>query len=227
MKKIDKPQKKSYGALKLNSSDLTELYSIVQNLKKICIKTEDYEFDTLQEFIDEYQNYNPKEVEIKSSDPYIRITFNRFRVELYISNNDTNSMGIFYKIDKILEKSERKPRVLYRLLWISIILWVLILADKIPQMKELRNFMIALQLLFFTWFIYVAYIHYKKFFEIEINVTKKSFIKRNFDSLIIALIAAVIGAVIGVVSTKTFEYIWQSEANVAQSSEQKEKEIKK
>jgi hypothetical protein len=226
MKKVDKPQRKSYGVLKLNLSDLTELYSIVNDSKKLCIKTENYEFDTLQEFLDEYQNYSPKEIEIKSIDPYLRVTFNRFGVDLYVSDNDIHSMGIFLKIDKILEKCEKNPKFLYNFIWVNIIWLLLLFSEKIPQLKEFGNLIVSLQLIFLVWIIYVGYIHYKKFFEIIINVTKISFFKRNFDSLIIALTAAIIGAIIGVVSTKTFEHIWPNKTNITQSSQQKEKEIK-
>ncbi len=106
---------KDYGAVKIWLEDLFEIESI---LRKLCrstnIQTKKYEFDSVQELLDQSHDKVIYEIEIEGNEPHITLDFRRQNISLYGSSDDHALLGAVHQIEEVLNRSSRKPALLYK-----------------------------------------------------------------------------------------------------------------
>lgn len=217
MEKLDKPLSKDYGPLVIWASDLEELFSELEKCKDINFVADDVKYESVEEFITVSKGRNPQIVKIKARDPYIDIELYHRWARLYVSSSELLASGLFLKIDSILSRCERKPRLIYRFALYYGISSIFPAISFLPPLKPYSNPILGALLLTLLWFIYVLYIHMWHFSTIRPmhREERPGFFRRNADSIVIAIIAALLGAVVGVAATKMADKLWPSIASSA------------
>jgi len=182
----------------------------LKECKEIEFVVDNTKFDSVEEFVAEVRGQSPREISIKARDPYLNIDLDKFSARLYVSSSQLIASGIFFQLDAILSRCERKPKFVYSYKWTVGSLWILPNIFYLPPLKPFAYLQIWVSVLILTWVLYAMYVALLK------HVTtypvyreyKQSFLKRNFDSVAIAVISAFIGAVGGVAATKFADHFW-------------------
>lgn len=196
------------------ASDLTELLSELKDCNDVGFVADDVKFDTIEEFIRESKGQKPSEVTISAHNPSLYITLHPSSARLYVSSSQLLASGLFHKIDSILSRCERKPKFFHRILWAwlcSNLVWFFYL----PPLKPYFYLSYWISVLSFVWIIYVVFLNLRRFSLIQPmhREERPSFIRRNFDGIVIAIISALLGAIGGVAATKMSDRIWPNTPN--------------
>jgi len=181
MKKLDKPIEKEYHTVIIYYEELKKVAEILETINngQFFIRTEDYEFNDIDEFKKRYINQNLNYLEIGIKNPYIKITFTKFRVRLYcVSDNEIDS-GIFYKLDKILSPTTRKPKIIYSFSFSLFIGFVLIPLNLLIKNKVYSLFSVAFEILLFFWYGWILYLNLYK--SSDIRVKSKNEVQKFFS----------------------------------------------
>lgn len=212
MEKLDKPQLKNYGPLKMWASDLEELFSELKDCTKIEFIADDVKFESVDEFVKVSKGRNPSIVKITARDPYLSVELYQRWARLYVSSSQLLASGLFQKIDLILCRCERKPKFFYRYAWVLGSSWVLPNIFYLPPLKPYNYLYFWIIGLTFSWLLYVAFIHLWRFSIIRPMRIEESpsFFQRNIDAIVVAVISAMLGAVGGAAATKFTDKFWPS-----------------
>jgi hypothetical protein len=197
MEKIDKSLKKNYLPVVLYLEALegiVDAFTVEGN--KIEIRADDYSFDSITELSNHFKVNGPKSLEVKSLNPYGRLELNPLWAELYMGSSSIESAGIFYKIDRIMSSSERRPRIGYS--YYSV--WLLPLLSWIPNILPKSANEHDIFLIFnvpFLWVVWVLFIRLKKHSTLILErfSNKQGFLKRNSDAIKLLLIGAILGCI--------------------------------
>ena len=210
MEKLDKPQTKSYGPCVIWANDLDNILYELKDCEKIEFIADDVKYDSVDEFIIDRHEIRPSELTIRTQNPYLTIDLDPLWAKLYVSSSKLLESGLFLKVDSILSKCERTPRISFTFWPPLVIIWI---ASGVffLEVSEPHGYLIILMLLILiAWTTYVAYIRAKKFTTIYPvrRENKPSFITRNIDSIVIAIISAILGAAVGAAATKIADNMW-------------------
>lgn len=216
MEKLDKSQSKDYGPLVVWANDLFDLLSELKDSQDFELIADDVKFESIEEFIQESRGRNPSVVKIKVFNPYLTIDLYPRSARLYVSSSKLLALGLFLKIDKILSRCERKPRFCFSYAWVVGGAWVIPNLFYLSQLKPFDYLKIWVTIPTFAWMFFVGFIQLWRYSSIHPlrQEDRPSFIKRNTDSIIVAVISALLGAVGGVAATKMADRIWPSTPDV-------------
>jgi hypothetical protein len=216
MEKLDTSRSKDYGPLVIWANDLFDLLSELKDCKDFELIADDVKFDSIEEFIQESRGRKPSVVKIKVREPYLTIEFYPRWARLYVSSSQLLASGLFLKVDLILARCERKPRFLYSFAWPVVGAWTIPNLFYLSPLKPFAYMQIWISVLIFAWVFFVGFIHLWKFSSVHPvrQEDRPGFIKRNTDSIVIAVISALLGAVGGAAATKMADRIWPSSPNI-------------
>jgi len=215
MKKIDKHRAKDYAPLILWAEDLSDLLTVLTDCEDPKIVADDVEYDSLEEFLKDVKGRRPLYFALKTSKPYVSVELNPRWARLYASSSQTIASGVFLKLDSILSRCERKPRILLKYgvvmtAWIAspLLVWF-------PPLKPLAYLEPWLMAVVIPWGLYASYVHIWKFSLIRpiFHHESPSFFKRNFDGIVIALISAFVGAILGAAALKFSDRMWPTSSD--------------
>lgn len=216
MKKIDKPQDKEYGPIRLWLDELAALLSELEPCKDVTLIADDVKYESLEEFIRETKGRRPSFVRITASgDSYISIDLMPRWARLYVSSSSVHASGLLLKLDSILTRCEKRPRFLYRYSVIVGCAIVLPIVFWLPFLHEYDFLGRLVSAVTFAWLLFNAYL---QLWRLSIvypmrREERPSFIKRNFDTIVVVVISALLGAILGVATTKLFDRILPSSPN--------------
>jgi hypothetical protein len=217
MKKLDTPQSKEYGPLVIWVDDLTRLFSELENYcSMVKLVADDLEFDSVEEFVTESRGRRPTTVTITARNPYITLELHQRHANLFVHSSELASVGLFLKLDVILSRCERKPKFLYRYLWVVISVSIFPAIFHIPPLKPYSFHGYWVSALLFSWMLYVASIHLRRFSIVHSlhRENRPSFFRKNWDAIVIAVISALVGAFGSAVAPQIFaDKAWRSSFN--------------
>ncbi len=214
MEKLDKSQSKNYSPLVLWADDLEELLAVLKDCAGgIKFVADDVGFDSVDEFVMESKGRDPSVVRITSSDPYLTVELYPRWASLYLSSSKLLPSGVFLKIDSILSRCQRKPRFFYRLGWAAASCWLIPYVFWLPQLKAFRYLSLVVACLTVLWLTSVAIVQLWHFSVVRpiYRASSPGFIRRNRDSIAIAIISALLGAA----ATKMADMAWPNHSNIA------------
>lgn len=189
--------RKNYTSVLLFEEDLEKIIDAFKNLSEnVFIKTKDYTFSELSEFFAKYQNQTLTNVEVYTNDPsYVKLDLQKTSASLYSSDDDTNSTGVFYKIDAIISSTLRRPVFLYSY-WFYIVAIVFVNFFVNHFLSAGYAAIIGIFLILLT--LRVSYINLLHFGEIVIGRRGdyKSFFIRKKDELLVGFILVIATIVI-------------------------------
>lgn len=205
MKKIENSLLKSYSPVVLYLEDLEKIISIFESTgTKIELEAEDYSFDSISEMHDYFGVKNPKNLVIRFKDHRGKLHLNNGWAILMLDNDSNESAGIFYQIDKIMSASERKPKILcssIRLVFTLIIYTLVLISLKLIGINI--TYIVFIPFIpFIPLCIYVRYIETRhSTIILEHRKNKQSFIKRNYDAIIVGLFVGIICLIINALAS--------------------------
>jgi len=217
MKKKSGSLLKSYGPVKLYLDDLFELESVFKAFnQRVTIETDRFEFDSVQELIDQSHEDVLFELEIETYTPHIRLSFDTFQVQLYAGSDEHAALGAVHRIEALLKRTERKPSFMYRypvLLVGGIAGGSSLAAPAIPLgIKGLMLFSLG------GWWCWASYIQLKRMSVITLKRRSehKTFWARHFDQLTAPLLVAAITAIATWACTTYGASLWKLILKLAQ-----------
>jgi hypothetical protein len=114
MERITPPLSAYYHHLKLYLDDLEEIESILKDARGLNFRSAGYKFDNLAELVTQCQDQLLRSILISSFDPYVQIDLDRAYNRLYCDTSDpTKGSGVFHRLDEVLKRASRKPRISY------------------------------------------------------------------------------------------------------------------
>lgn len=215
MEKLDTPRTKDYGPLVVWANDLFDLISELKDCEDIELIADDVKFESVEELIQERRGMRPSIVQIKARNPYLYIDLYPRWARVYVSSSQLVASGLFLKIDSVLSRCERKPRFFFSFLWPIVGVWTLPSFFFLAPFKPYAYLQIWTQMLTLSWMVLVGYIHIRKFSSVYPGrkEDRRSFFKRNADSIVIAVVSALLGAVGGAAATKVADRVWPNSPN--------------
>ncbi len=176
---------------------LTE--ALCQNGGEIKIKTDEYEYDDIDElFANEADNLTG--LSISRQSPYVSVDFdNRLGLWLYAGDDDLMAKGIFADALSILEPRARSLHVVVKRI-AQIAGWGGALGGGVLVGAGYYKEGLILFLLFLVDLLFSLSKH-RSIVNRQLRAHKKSFWQRNSDQIIVALIGAFAGAVIALTLT--------------------------
>jgi hypothetical protein len=217
MKKIDQSISKDYPPVKLYFEDLVEIELVLNKIStEFQIQAADYSFDSIEELVTNIGKRELAEMEIRTINPYVSISFKRFYTRLYVASSEFDSAGLFYKLDYILKRTRRRLWFLYS----NYSIWALFIISVTSSLTSLSinlSFMsipfgktasTALSLFgcacaaLLIWITYITN-HHSTIFLIS-RYTQGSFWIRKKDDILLAIISAIFGAILYVIVTSLF-----------------------
>lgn len=211
MKKIQKPISKEYKIVHLYLDDIENIETVILQAKPRLYKItlNNYEYDNVKEIPRDTGSLY--DLEMQTYEPYVSLQFRKYGVRLYVSGDDLVLYGIFSKIDKILEKSERKLLALPTSnIFFSLVLGglegqLIIRAFPLSLNFETIIFLVLATLLGLYLFLSYSFLfRSSSVIETIYRREKHSFFTRNKDQLILVMFGALIGAVITVILERLF-----------------------
>jgi|GEM_PF-4265298 hypothetical protein len=203
MKRINEPLLRKYSPIRVFVDQLEaieELLLVEKSGYKIVSKS--LEFSNVKELCKKYENESITDLKISSSSPYVTLELHKLWTRLYVGSNNNLGAGLFYKLDRIILTTTRKPSFLYSdyTLWVGYIgffVFRLLLHGVISQI------VLYFYCLFLAWTVWVFYIRLFKHSEIVLSKRHdvKGFLKRNGDQIIVNLVTATVSAALGVLGT--------------------------
>ena len=221
MKKKEKSHKVELPQVKLFLEDLEAIEDVFnKDCDKYKIETEDYEYNTIEE-LKKNERGKLDSIRIFSSKPLIEFSLQKKSAEIFCGKDDTISIGISSKIEKIIGKrvatsklfsSQKIPQAIF-LMIISISLTLFLLYKIIPDFKKISdNYfneesyfnilnILAVALVILAFFQkYVSERKHSKIY-LEYKSHHKNFLTRNKDQIILSIISALLGAIFGIIGT--------------------------
>jgi hypothetical protein len=114
MERITPPLSAYYHHLKLYLDNLEEIESILKDARGLNFRAGGYKFDNLAELVTQFQDQLLRSIRISSGDPYVEMDLDRSFNRLYCdTSHPTKGSGIFHRVDEVLKRASRKPRILY------------------------------------------------------------------------------------------------------------------
>jgi hypothetical protein len=210
MEILKKTISKEYLPVVLYLDDIEKILSVLLEFgnNNLEIKTKDYGFNDIKEFEKQYLNQNIKYLDIKLSNPYITLSFDKTSSKVYFSSDDSTLSGAFFKIDKIISNAQRKPSFLYSYTYIIGIFIFLEILSNFNILDKIYE--IPLILLFFIWYLWMAYT--RLFNSSSIVVNKRSNVQKFFSKNRDFIIGLSIGIII--LCLEHFEQIWHLIKNI-------------
>jgi hypothetical protein len=193
--RIDPKFHTKYGPIVLWWDDIEEIFEILQtNASSVELETAQYKFTTLSVAKEHFGDTPQKDFKISASSPFCS-----FDKDSLCIGSGQSAAHIFYNIDKVLKKRERRPKWLHS--WwlgvpaIGLGLPSLFLKIPEPYVTVLTGIQVVLSVLY-ARAIYVTMkspmiVHTKRRSE------ARGFFQRNKDQLLMYMITGVVGAVVG------------------------------
>jgi hypothetical protein len=216
MEKLDKSLSKKYAPLVIWANDLFDIFSELKDCKKIEFIADDTKFDSIEEFIQVNRGQKPSVVKITTHEPYLTIDLYPHSAQLYVSSSQLIPSGLFLKVDSILSRCERKPHFFFSSNWPAGSAVIIPSLFYLPLFKPIAYLQIWTYILLFIWMFFIMYLHLWKFSTVHAvyQEDRPSFLKRNADTIVIAVISALIGAIFGAAATKLADRIWPNNTNI-------------
>lgn len=106
MKKIPQGLEFEYGPIRIFKDDILDISKILEgNCKSISIKTDKFEYDSFDELV-KNSNKIIKILNIRSSNPHISISLQRYNCSINIWEDDPSSIGMGHQINSILNRCQ-------------------------------------------------------------------------------------------------------------------------
>jgi hypothetical protein len=203
MKRINKSLSKEYIPVKLFLDELESIEEFLSIDKSgYKIETENLEFLSIEELRKKYQNESITNLKISSTTPLASIEFNKLWTRLYVGSDSNSESGLFYKLDKIILTTTRKPSFLYSRYTLSFgyigFMFLKLLSHGVTyQIFSILNYLLL------AWILWVIYVCFSKHSEIVLSKRHdiKGFLARNKDQIIINFFTTSIGFVLGILGT--------------------------
>jgi hypothetical protein len=205
-------EKKSHSLLnylspvKLYLDDIEEIINKIQFVcSKVKIANKDYEFDSIEEFINN-SGKKIKELSIDGRSPNISIDIKKFKINLFTTGETEAVIGLWYNLKEFLKsKSAWYSRFLNAWVW-GLTLWSFLFISKIilditisyPEVYKVVNvFSIVILAILLLFFLLSLLKHWNgSTIHLERRHKASNFWERNRDNIITGLIGAIIGATI-------------------------------
>jgi hypothetical protein len=207
MERIDAYQSKSYGPVVLWADDVGEiLLAMGQDGAECSIIADNVKYDSVDEYVSELKGRRPRQLELRSTGPFISATFKSSLAGIYAASSKPVALGIYTKIDQIIRGRERKPKIFFNLLtafMIVIILnfcllpleWMLPSYKTWAYTSHFEIFLTIFVAIASVWQLYLTYLTKRSFSTIYPNFRhqKPSFFTANYDKIVLAIICAFLG----------------------------------
>lgn len=184
----------------MRSDALEEIFEVLSEAcKEVYIETDDFKFSSASELVNKYKLAPPSSLKISSSNPYCYVELNSLWAELYIGSSTNEESGIFYKINEILLRSQRRPKIAYSYYFVYLVPNCISFAFYFLAKDAFSvTSLIAIHSPVFAWSIWIIYIRLKKHTKIvlESSINKKNFFTRHADQIILGTIVAIITTIV-------------------------------
>lgn len=176
--------------------------ALKQNDGKLRLKTEKFEYDSLDELLANSEDPLFK-MSLARDEPHISVDFDGFKgVWLYSRNDDLLSKAIFFELQSLLE-SKRKWSHLVLTNFLKICGWLAPLGG--GALAVIGNWTAALICFMFVPLeIIFSFAKHKSTISRDLRVEQKNFWQRNSDQIFIALVGALAGGLITLAITFIF-----------------------
>ncbi len=195
---------KNFTAVKVFLDDLSLIESILkEGCSDIKFETKDYEFSSVEELQNTFGNQNLSQLKISTWEPYITIRLDQLSARLYCGSDKTKDVGIFYKLNTVLSRAQRKPAFLYSY-WSFLTGNILLsLVSLLPESYLPKILFVGVGVVFIFWVCWVSYIRLLKTSDIILSAQTdiKSFWFRNKDQVVVGVFIAIITALLTVIVT--------------------------
>lgn len=219
MEKIDKYMLKEYWPLVVHVDILEKIVDIFgATCGKVEIQTDEYIFDSISELKAYFKDYHPESIKIVTPKPYCVLELNSKWAKLYVSSSTTEYSGIFYKINDILLKAQRRPNFAYSYYFMVIAPNIVFLAEKFFPKNIIDNYLIfTVQLLLYTWAVWGFFIRLKKYSKIDLKAVsrKPGFFSKHADQIILSIIVAAVTTFINIFGQELVKKIWPEGTTVS------------
>jgi hypothetical protein len=225
MEKKDKILMRKYAPLVLYLESLEKIFGVLKGAcSRVAIETEDYKFESISELRGHFKNNYPKSLTIRSSNPYCKLKLDSWRAEFYVSSSSTESSGVFYEINDILLRSQRRPNFVYSLYFVILAPNVVSLVGGIlPEYISDNILFFVLQLFVCFWAAWVLFfVRLKKHSTIILGsgTEKQGFFQRHADQIKLGIIVAIITTAINFAGQELVKKLWlgETKANTGETN---------
>lgn len=196
----------SYGEeikpVRLYLDDLKEIVSILEgSCEEVDIQTDDVLLDSLDE-IGDLKKEVLNNLTISGRNPYVSLSMQPYHIWLYIHKDTPQSRGLFQKVKLVLVRCQRPLAHILHNTALSVLsswIWILTVMAAIALKSRLLGLCAGLFfILSIVWIFYsIRYYDRRSIIVFPKNrIDSPSFVKRNFDKIIVGLVCAIIGALI-------------------------------
>ncbi len=210
MKSVNKSISKEYISSRLFIEDLENIEQILSECKDFEIVVDNFSYQSTNDLTTNKKGEQLQNLSIGTSNPYFSLRLSNDGAFLYSSSNDSQSTGIFAKINSIMIMARLKPNFFYSYYFVFVANFMLVAGNLIvPEFETILNFISYILLAWLLWVVYVRI--YKS--SILILVKKKdriNFFKRNSDSLILIVFTAIITYLVTTYVPKIVDFIKNS-----------------
>jgi hypothetical protein len=202
-RKVENSRQKNFTPVKLFLDDIEKITEVFESNSRpySIVINADYEFETLTDLLESNKFKKVKSFHIKSNTPYISVRLTEKAASIYIDTDDTNSLGMFHRLDDILIKCRKRPVILYSANFGWVVMSITLPVDGLvffANIKRSPAFLIVSALLLLTIFFFWNNIGTRLRTYSAIYLTKREshpgFFKRNKDQIFLLIIGAVIGS---------------------------------
>lgn len=208
MKKLPRSYSEDFNQSIFYLDDIENIVEIFREVSNdVNIETEGYSFDTVQDLA-KLGSDTINKLEIKTSQPYIKLEFDNFRISLYIEDDSPLLRGVFEKIKVIVNRRNKSFNRTFRSSTFgstisNLFLFLGVVAALIQSWS-----LVVLALITATVFAFLSRWAWNERFErysiivLKKRAENKSFLERNKDQIILIIISALSGAIITYVFTQ-------------------------
>ncbi len=200
MEKIEKPLNKSYRPSYFYKKDLLFFENIIkENKGRFEIKTSDYKFNSIEELLNSSDGVPPKEIRFVSYSPYFEMNISQRETNLYSSNSDILSGGIFLRLDNYIKKRAKLGKFSFLFSWGFILAFCTFLGI-FPHIFEFEiKYIIVIAVLGFSMYGLVGYTLLASHSQISFGHegSMSTFWEKNKDQIIVQLFITIISFVMG------------------------------
>lgn len=217
MKKIKKAPNKYYPPLVLWAEDLLEIESYMREYAKedgsIKITANEIYYDSVDEFLKGSKGQTAYEIDITAvqEDFNFNISLNLTKdwAHLEGSCNENFVTAIFFRIDEILARCQRKPTFIYHPVWgaFTIPLIISILSISLGIYYDYNPTSPTILLISF-WLFYSMNLKCLCKIHPTYKHEKVNFFRRNFDQIILLVIGTALGVILSATAPKVIDKIW-------------------
>lgn len=173
--------------------------TLTQNDGKLFLKTEKYEYDSLDELLSNQEDTLFK-LSLRRDQPHISVDFDgSIGVWIYASNDDLFSKAIFFELKSLLESKRRGSHFVVAKItkvmgWLGALGGGAFAVAGDWTSAALLWMLIPLDIIF-------SFAKHRSGISTELMAQRKTFWQRNSDHIVVALIGAIAGAVITFIIT--------------------------